>query len=151
MKKKILYFFVFLFATTAALFFFYFNNENLVNNKTRTFYNQLKDTLNKRNFSANLLVISTKRTNWHNTFQVKTSGAAKESKHLTGDALDFIVFDINKDGTSDTKDVDIVFKILDREIICNKGGIGTYKTEKSFINKQMIHIDCRGYRARWNR
>lgn len=81
--------------------------------------------------------------------QVKFSGAAKDSRHLVGDAIDFIVFDVNNDGISNNKDVEIVFDILDKEIIKNKGGIGTYKNEHSFINRQMIHIDCRGYRARW--
>lgn len=69
---------------------------------------------------------------------------------MIGDAIDFIVFDINRDGKSDKHDVDIVLNILDKEIIKSKGGIGTYKNENSFIDKQMIHIDNRGYRARWN-
>ncbi len=74
-----------------------------------------------------------------------------ESRHLIGDAIDFIVFDINGDGSSNSDDVDIVYDILNKQIIKDKGGIGTYKNEKSFINKQMIHIDCRGYGARWAR
>ena len=131
-----------------GIFFLYFNNTKRVNPKTAAFYNALKDTLKQRDFSANLLVVSTKRFKWHNDIQVKFSGAAKESRHLTGDAIDFMVFDINNDGNSDSKDVDIVFNILDTEIIKDSGGIGVYKNEKSFINKQMIHIDCRGYKAR---
>jgi uncharacterized protein YcbK (DUF882 family) len=83
--------------------------------------------------------------------QVATAGAAKKSRHLTGDAIDFLVFDINNDGNADQYDVDIVLDILDREIIGPKGGIGSYKREKGFINRQMIHIDSRGYKARWNR
>ena len=82
---------------------------------------------------------------------MKLSGAAKDSRHLVGDAIDFIVFDVNDDGKSDGKDVDIVFEILDKDIIADKGGIGTYKNEHSFIDRQMIHIDCRGYTARWAR
>ena len=135
----------------SGLFFFYFNNTRLVNPTTQKFYTQLKDTLQQRGFSTKLLVISTKRAKWHNDIQVKFSGAAKDSRHLIGDAIDFIVFDINDDGESNNKDVDIVFEILDKEIIKDKGGIGTYKNEKSFINRQMIHIDCRGYKARWAR
>ena len=53
-------------------------------------------------------------------------------------------------GKSNNQDVDIVFDILDNVIIKEKGRIGTYKSDNSFFNKQMIHIDCRGYRARWN-
>ena len=119
--------------------------------KTQAFYNDLKDSLQQKGFNTHLLVISTRRARWHNAIQVKFSGAAKDSRHLTGDAIDFLVFDINRDGKSDSKDVDIVFNILDKQIIKDKGGIGLYKNESSFVNRQMIHIDCRGYKARWAR
>ena len=151
MKRKIFKFFIAFLLIAAGLFFFYFNNTRLVNAKTRTFYTELKDSLKQKGLSAKLLVISTKRVKWHNDIQVKLSGAAKDSRHLIGDAIDFIVFDINDDGQSNSKDVDIIFDILDKEIIKDKGGIGTYKNEKSFIDRQMIHIDCRGYKARWAR
>jgi uncharacterized protein YcbK (DUF882 family) len=150
-KKKI---FISLLTATviaAGLFFFYFNNTNLSNPTVRTFYNNLKDTLRQKGYSDRLLVISTKRAGWHNDIQVWLSGAAKESRHLNGDAIDFIVFDINRDGKANKKDVTIVFNILDQIIIKDKGGIGTYKSESSFIDRQMIHIDCRGYKARWAR
>jgi uncharacterized protein YcbK (DUF882 family) len=150
-KKRIFKLFIAIVLIAAGLFFFYFNNTRLAAVKTRVFYFTLKDSLKQKGFSANLLVISTKRVKWHNDIQVKFSGAAKDSRHLVGDAIDFIVFDINDDGKSDSKDVDIVFDILDKEIINDKGGIGTYKNEHSFIDRQMIHIDCRGYRARWAR
>ncbi len=151
MKKKIFKLLLIIIAIAGGLFFFYLNNTKLVNPKTRAFYNDLKDTLRQNSYSTRLLVISTKRAKWHNDFQVKFSGAAKESRHLIGDAIDFIVFDINGDGNSDSKDVDIVFNILDKIIVKDKGGIGTYKGEKSFIYRQMIHIDCRGYKRRWAR
>ena len=150
-KRRILKIFLLIFLVAAGLFFFYFNNTRLADAKTRAFYTALKDSLQQKGFSSNLIVISTKRVKWHNDIQVKLSGAAKDSRHLKGDAIDFIVFDINEDGKSDGKDVDIVFDILDKEIIKDDGGIGTYKNENSFINRQMIHIDCRGYKARWAR
>ena len=151
MKKKILILLLIIIAIAAGLFFFYFNNINLVNPKTRAIYNELKVTLKQNGYSTRLLVISTKRTKWHNNLQVKFSGAARESRHLIGDAIDFIVFDINRDGKADGKDVDIVFNLLDKRILKDKGGIGTYKGEKFFIDRQMIHIDCRGYKSRWAR
>ncbi len=151
MKKKILKYLLILIIICSGIFLLYFNNTRRVNPKTTAFYNALKDTLRQRDFSVNLLVISTKRFKWHNDIQAKFSGAAKESRHLIGDAIDFIVFDINNDGNSDSKDVDIVFNILDNDIIKDGGGIGVYKNENNFINKQMIHIDCRGYEARWSR
>src|SRR5687768_1913407 len=151
MKKKIVIISVITFVVLAGLFFFYFNNTRLVSRQTRNFYAQLKDTLKKRGLSTRLLVISTKRLKFHNDIQVEIGGAARGSRHLVGDAIDFIVFDINKDGKTNSTDVNIVFDILDKDIIGNKGGIGTYKKESSFINRQMIHIDNRGYRARWAR
>ena len=151
MKRKILKFFIAIVLVALGIFFFYFNNIRLVNAKTRTFYSELKATLKQKGFKAKLLVISTKRAKWHNAILEKSSGAAKDSRHLVGDAIDFIVFDVNDDGKSDSKDVDIVFEILDNDIIADKGGIGTYKNEHSFIDRQMIHIDCRGYKARWAR
>lgn len=151
MKKKIFRFLLIIIAIAAGLFFFYFNNTKLVNPKTTTFYNDLKKSLRQKGYSTRLLVISTKRSKWHNDIQVKFSGAAKESRHLIGDAIDFIVFDINGDGKSDNKDVDIIINILDTNIMKDKGGIGAYKGENSFIDRQMIHIDCREYKSRWAR
>jgi uncharacterized protein YcbK (DUF882 family) len=149
LKKKILKFLLLIVLAFAGFFLFYFNNTNLVNPKTKAFYEQLKETLVEKGYSNRLLVVSTKRVKWHNDFQVKFSSAAKESKHLVGDAIDFLVFDINRDGISNDKDVNIVFDILDKEIIKDKGGIGVYKNEKNFVDRQMIHIDSRVFKARW--
>jgi uncharacterized protein YcbK (DUF882 family) len=151
LKKKVLRVLFFILLLASAVFFFYCNNIKLVDVKTQSFYNSLKKSLKQRGFTTQLLVISAWRASWHNAIQAKFSGAAKDSRHLTGDAIDFLVFDINSDGNSDSKDVDIVYDILDKQVIKDKGGIGTYKTESSFINRQMIHIDCRSYRARWAR
>jgi len=134
-----------------SLFICYLNNTKLVNPKTLSFYNELKKVLKQNGYSTHLIVISTKRFKWHNKLQVIFNGAAPKSRHLVGDALDFVVFDINGDGNSDSKDVDIVYTLLDKQIIKDKGGIGTYKGKNNFFNRQMIHIDCRGYRSRWNR
>ena len=30
-------------------------------------------------------------------------------------------------------------------------GIETYKTESGLLNRQMIHFDCRGFKARWGK
>jgi uncharacterized protein YcbK (DUF882 family) len=133
-----------------AVFFLYCNNTALANKKTLAFYNELKDSLQSKGYKASLLVISTKRFGWHNYIQRKFTHAAKKSRHLSGDAIDFLVFDINSNGISDSADVNIVTAILDRSIVKNLGGLGTYKTDKGFLNQQMVHIDCRGYGARWN-
>ena len=51
----------------------------------------------------------------------------------------------------DSKDVDIVHRILDQELIGHRGGVGSYKHESGFFSRQMIHFDLRGKRARWIR
>ncbi|MEQ1677606.1 MAG: hypothetical protein ABL876_12935 [Chitinophagaceae bacterium] len=111
----------------------------------------MKTALREKGFRPRLLVISTRRIPLHNKIQGSLSGAATKSRHLKGEAIDFLVFDVNRDGKSNTTDVDIVSRILEEEILKDKGGIGTYKNESSFIDRQMIHIDCRESESRWNR
>ena len=147
--KWIIRSFIFIFTVSILLFFLYFNNLSLVNRPTVSFYKELKTVLKKKGYKARLLVISTKRFSFHNKIQVKYSGAATKSRHLISDAIDFLVFDVNGDNKQNATDVDIVYKILEEEILKGRGGIGTYKNEKSFIEKQMVHIDCREKRSRW--
>ena len=71
-------------------------------------------------------------------------GGAKNSQHIYGTAVDLVIMDINKDGKADEKDKNIVLEILEDEIIGNNGGIGRYP------GTHTIHIDLRGYRARWD-
>ena len=113
------------------------------------YYNELESSLKKRGYNSNLVIICTNRSKIENWIYQKISVAASKSQHLNGNAIDFLVFDINDDGTVNDKDVDMVYEVLDKEIIKDSGGVGTYKNQGSFI-KQMIHIDSRGTRARWN-
>lgn len=131
------------------IFIFYCNNLGLADKKTVSYYKDLKKALNDHGYKPRLLVISTKRIKFHNNIQVRLSGAAAKSKHLSGDAIDFIVLDVNDDGRRNFKDVNIVVDILERRIMKNNGGIGTYKNEGSFLQRQMVHIDCRSNKARW--
>ena len=133
------------------IFLLYCNNLSLANKKAIAYYKELKTALKDHGYESNLLVISTKRFSFHNVIQVKYSGAASKSRHLRGDAIDFLVLDVNDDGKRNSKDVDIVTGILEKEIMKDKGGIGTYKNERSFIDRQMIHIDCRDKKGRWSR
>ena len=71
-------------------------------------------------------------------------GGATSSRHLQGDALDFHVSDIDGNGSADDKDKQIVIGLLDRHLIGSRGGVGRYP------NTQAIHMDLRGYRARWD-
>ncbi len=122
-----------------------------VKKQSKIFYQQLKEELQKGNYSSNLFIISAKRYGWDNGFLSEYGGAVKNSKHLSGEAIDIIVLDINQDGESNEKDVDIVFKILNERIVKNAGGVGTYKKSDGFLNRQMVHFDCRGYWARWHK
>lgn len=74
----------------------------------------------------------------------KSVGGAKKSRHMHGDAMDISVRDINRDGKINLKDRKVVYDILNKKVIGNKGGIGTYKRMP-----RVIHFDTRGHRARW--
>ena len=139
------------FILAILIFLLYCNNLALANKKTVSYYKELKRRLKEKGYEPRLIVISTKRVAIHNNIQVKLSGAAKNSRHLKGDAIDFLVLDINDDGERNSADVDIVTEILEKEIMKGKGGIGTYKNDRSFTNRQMVHIDCRNERGRWAR
>jgi len=149
--KRLLQILIGLFILVLFIFFFYCNNLALANKETVSYYKELKKILRDKGYKPGLLVISTKRFGFHNKIQVNYSGAASKSRHLKGDAIDFLVFDINNDGKRNSTDVNIVTEILEKEIMKGKGGIGTYINEQSFIDRQMIHIDCRNGKGRWSR
>lgn len=112
---------------------------------------ELKKELKAQGHAPRFFVISGRRFQPDNYLLSTYGGAAKNSRHLKGEAIDIIVLDVNKDGEMNTKDVDIVVRILDRKIVGSKGGIGTYKSQSGFLNRQMVHFDSRGFRTRWNR
>lgn len=145
---KILKLIFVLFALSLVVFFTHFNNTKWVNPVvTDYYYYSLKESLREKGYTNNLLVISTKRSKLENKLLQKISVAAPNSTHLEGNALDIIIGDINADGK--INDMEIVYQILDTEIVKDKGGIGVYKNQ-GFIIKQMIHIDCRDEKKRWN-
>ena len=71
------------------------------------------------------------------------NGASK-SRHIKGEAVDMIIGDINNDGKYTLVDKEIVIGLLEEKVIKNKGGIGKYP------GTRIVHMDVRGYRARWN-
>ena len=71
-------------------------------------------------------------------------GGARKSRHLYGEAIDLVIQDINRDGKYTSKDKDIVLEILENQVIKNEGGIGRYPKSRT------IHMDVRGYKARWD-
>ena len=90
--------------------------------------------------TANLTIASAFRTPAYN----KIVGGATCSQHQYGTALDLTVGDINDDGNADRKDRKIIYDILNKKLVKNKGGIGTYKHAP-----RLLHFDMRGKRARW--
>lgn len=100
--------------------------------------------------------ISGYRTPFYN----KKIGNVQYSRHIYGDAADIFV-DTSKDGRMDDLNQDDKVNISDARILYNiavnlkkthpsndyKGGIGLYKPTAH--HSGFIHIDTRGYQARW--
>ncbi len=122
-----------------------------VKDKAKEYLSLLETELIDQGYKAKYFVISGRRWKFDNYLLTKFGGAAKNSKHKRGEAIDIIVLDVNNDEKINGDDVDIVFSILDKKIIRDKGGLGTYKNEPGFFNRQMVHFDCRGKKSRWNR
>ena len=71
-------------------------------------------------------------------------GGASKSRHIHGDALDFDVGDVDGDGQASAQDKKWVLDILEHKVIRDAGGIGRYP------GTQSVHMDLRGYKARWD-
>ncbi len=82
------------------------------------------------------------------------------SRHLWGDAADFyidtdgdgIIDDLNGDGRSDIEDAQVLARIIDDVEATAPpgvipGGMATYRASR--LHGPFVHIDSRGYRARW--
>ncbi|MEZ4685416.1 MAG: hypothetical protein R3B47_04950 [Bacteroidia bacterium] len=151
MKKFLKRFLIFL-LILAGLLWLYANSLVGVEKQAKDYYAELKAELEAEGYKARMYVISGRRYQPDNWLLNRFGGAAKGSKHLDGQAIDVVVLDVNEDGKADAEDVDIVYELLDKKIIRDKGGIGTYyKNSKDFFSRQMVHFDCRGRRARWRR
>jgi hypothetical protein len=102
-------------------------------------------------------VLSGYRTPHHN----RAIGNVKYSRHVYGDAADIfidenprdgIMDDLNRDGKIDYRDAGVLYDIIDgmygkpwyRKFL---GGLGRYK--KTPKHGPFVHVDARGFRARW--
>lgn len=81
-------------------------------------------------------IISGYRTPDHN----ERVGGKSESRHQLGDAIDLMIGDVNRDQRKDREDKKAVVPVFNR-VVGSKGGFGKYA--------RSLHIDTRGYRARW--
>ena len=115
------------------------------------------EKLNESGIKANtLFLMSAYRTPFYN----KAIGNVKYSRHIFGDAIDLyvdknhdaVMDDLNKDGIISMKDAEIIQSIVnkidnDPEYNDLLGGMGKYN--KNAAHTYFIHIDTRGYKARW--
>lgn len=123
-----------------------------VNSQSVVYYHVLQQQLKEKGYAPRFWIISTLRPTWFNdVLGAFEGGTAPISRHIVGDAIDIVVMDVNKDGEANYEDVKIVKEILTQEVIGKNGGIGTYPHAYDFISRQMIHFDCRGYAAQWER
>ena len=115
--------------------------------------------LEERGYStAGVQVMSGFRTPQYNVSGGDPRGRASLSRHMYGDASDIFVDndgngwmdDLNRDGKLNIKDAEVILAAVDRverEHPGLVGGAGVYPAESG--HGPFIHIDVRGYRARW--
>ncbi|HET8656958.1 MAG TPA: hypothetical protein VFL93_15645 [Longimicrobiaceae bacterium] len=106
----------------------------------------------------NIFAISGFRTPYYNENGGDTSGRAALSRHMYGDAMDVVIDndhdgymdDLNGDGKVNVKDARVLAEAAQRveeEHPDLVGGIGVYAPTGA--HHGFVHIDTRGYRARW--
>ena len=115
--------------------------------------------LEQHGYATNgVTVMSGFRTPQYNVSGGDPSGRATLSRHMYGDASDILIDndgngwmdDLNHDGKLNIKDAEVVLAAVDRverEHPGLIGGAGVYPAESG--HGPFIHIDVRGYRARW--
>jgi hypothetical protein len=90
----------------------------------------------------------------------RSIGGAAYSRHCYGDAVDLVIDengdhhmdDLNGDGRVDKLDGSLIARVcqsLEREGAVAVGGIGVYEWDADDSVRSHVHIDCRGYPARW--
>ena len=114
--------------------------------------------INQKGFNVDTFhMISGYRTPYYN----KYLGNSDLSRHVFGDAADIIIDvypkdgymdDLNSDGQINYKDADILYDLVERSYKRSEyeeyvGGLGLYK--RTSKHSPFIHIDTRGYKARW--
>jgi len=115
--------------------------------------------LEERGYSTDgVQVMSGFRTPQYNVRGGDPRGRATLSRHMYGDASDIFIDndgngwmdDLNHDGKLNIKDAEVILAAVDRveqEHPGLVGGAGVYPAEGG--HGPFIHIDVRGYRARW--
>lgn len=117
----------------------------------------LLNELHKEGINAKtLFIMSGYRTPYYN----KLIGNVKYSRHVFGDAADIyvdenhngVIDDLNNDGKNNMSDAEVLYSIVERlekdpdhsDLV---GGMGKYK--KNSAHTFFVHVDTRGFVARW--
>ena len=115
--------------------------------------------LEERGINTNgVHVMSGFRTPQYNVSGGNPAGRASLSRHMYGDASDIFIDndgngwmdDLNHDGKLNIKDAEVILAALERVEQAHPtliGGAGVYAASSG--HGPFIHIDVRGYRARW--
>jgi len=117
------------------------------------------DTLEAMGYAVhNAGVISGFRTPTYNVSGGNPAGRGELSRHMYGDAIDFFI-DNDRDGRMDDLTGDGRVTVADARLIADAaerverahprliGGIGVYAPTSA--HSGFVHVDTRGYRARW--
>lgn len=95
-------------------------------------------------------MIVSERRNWLAN-AVLPNSAKKKSHHLTGDAIDVFVFDVNGDHHFSQADLDLIKKhnrLVEKSHPELKGAFGTYT--HTLTSSRTFHIDTRGKSFEYN-
>ncbi|MEJ2594077.1 MAG: D-Ala-D-Ala carboxypeptidase family metallohydrolase [bacterium] len=116
----------------------------------------ITEELKRRGLPDELFVMSGYRTPYYN----HSIGQGKYSRHIYGDAVDIyvdenkdgVIDDLNRDGKASMGDADVIYRIVENieKEPANKlliGGIGKYR--KTSTHTWDVHVDTRGFKARW--
>ncbi len=116
------------------------------------------EAVNEKGYTCStFFIMSGYRTPYYN----QKIGNVKYSRHVWGGAADIFIDenpkdgmmdDLNKDGKQDYKDALIIYNIIDDmygKSVYERfvGGLGLYK--KTQHHGPFVHVDVRGFRARW--
>ncbi len=105
-------------------------------------------------------VMSGFRTPWYNR---AIGNRTLYSRHIYGGAADIFIDsapadglmdDLNRDGRSDKRDADLLYDLVEevkkrRDLPLPAGGLGSYGA--TAFHGPFVHVDVRGFRARWGR
>ena len=108
----------------------------------------IKQSLKDHGYAPNWIVVSEKRSKFVNRL---LPNSAKKSHHLTGDAIDVFVFDVDGDGHFNNADLKLVKKhnrLVEKSHPELRGAFGTYTN--TITSSRTIHFDTRGRSIEYN-